>query len=96
MIHFCAKCHKPISPERIEALKILEKLFYEWDCLDCASNDKVKAIYTGISGASPLIFSDKIGNESHLSEQDEEIQKQFKIGQKDVIEEYYSDNEPHD
>ena len=41
----CVKCHNLISEDRLTALKILGKLPYEFTCLQCADNNKIKGIY---------------------------------------------------
>lgn len=65
MNHTCIICNCILSIERLEALQVLDKQPFEYTCLSCAvQNDfKIKAVYQGLSGISPMIFCKDIKND---------------------------------
>lgn len=65
----CKLCSAELSQDRIEALQVLETnpLFYY--CIGCANHQigKVKGIFFGYSGISPLVRCDGVGNQDGIS-----------------------------
>lgn len=79
----CILCGNVIDGERLKVLfDILNLTPDKFKCIECAKvNDvpKTKGIYTGFSGASPMIFADKVGQQTGVAgiynlEQIEEFQ----------------------
>lgn len=62
----CIKCGEPISDDRLEGLAVLNVPPEEMTCLICAPNDFIKAIYSGESGSSPLIFADFVSDKDGI------------------------------
>ena len=69
----CSNCQCDISNERIEGLKFLNVLPYEYTCMSCAAQyGKItKGFYAGLSGVSPLVFTDKLSEIKHISAEPE-------------------------
>lgn len=59
----CVITGKEIPQERIEALMILGVPESRWTCIEAASNQKVKGVWTGEAGASELIIANYVGEE---------------------------------
>ena len=66
MNNTCIYCGTTLQYDRIQALMILGKDPSQFSCLSCAVKmDKpIRGIYTGPSGSSQLILTDKIGAEN--------------------------------
>lgn len=62
----CIKCGQKIDPERVEGLIVLDKQPHEFTCISCAPNNFVRAIWSGESGNSALIFADSIGEKDGI------------------------------
>ena len=58
----CNICGNEIPKERVEALVILQTPIEKFFCIGCATHQvqKVKGIYLGESGNSPLVMCDSI------------------------------------
>ena len=71
MLHpFCNICGNVIEGDRLNVLlNVLNLPPSDWKCIGCANatDQKVKGIYTGFSGASNMILTNSIGRETGLS-----------------------------
>ena len=75
MIYSCSICRVGLAQERVDALKFLGKMPYDFQCFSCATvhGKKIGAVYTGLSGVSDLVLTDKVGPISHISQEKEEV-----------------------
>lgn len=75
MTYYCTICKNLLDYERIDALKFLGKMPYDFQCFSCATihGKKIGAVYTGLSGVSDLVFTDKVGPIRHISQEKEEV-----------------------
>ena len=65
----CVECGKEIGPERLEGLQYLGITdTHAMTCLECAEHSvtKVKGIWTGESGASPLMLVNKVSDKDGI------------------------------
>lgn len=69
----CVICFGPIESERLSALQFLNKNPKEYTCLECQkkTDTKIKGIYMGFSGASPMIFADSVKEMPLFSDSEE-------------------------
>jgi len=60
----CVICHKPITAERLKALKLLNLDASRYTHTKCSTVGKIKGIYLGENGTSQLQLCDKVYNDS--------------------------------
>ncbi|MEK6882079.1 MAG: hypothetical protein AABY22_20855 [Nanoarchaeota archaeon] len=77
MSDYCAVCHGLISVERTEALRVLNVENWQWTCINCAPNDKIQGIYSGVSGCSLLILADKLDRNEGIYLEEQEDKQEF-------------------
>jgi hypothetical protein len=73
MIYSCSICHNTLAQERVDALKFLGKMPYDFQCFSCATihGKKKQGIFTGLSGVSNLVITDNAGHIQHISQERE-------------------------
>ena len=74
----CYICGKPIIKARVEALRELNIEERRMTCIKHSETKPIKAIYSGENGTSPLIFCDKVYNDS--------VRSVFRSAEESIIE----------
>jgi hypothetical protein len=82
----CQTCHKPLSPERLEALRVLEVPEREQTCISCAPNNKIKGFFPFTSGTSSLIFANRVDEVQHFVQPKEHDNFSVHESQQDIEE----------